>query len=165
MIGGVPVFIDPLVAVGDDYAIGTGDPDFQTVRLPIGIGDDLYTITLPDGSIFTVGGGELFDFTAHGYVAGLDHFSVGGIEPSAGLDPANTDAFVTGLTFVGDGFFTGTMTPRAVRLAVDEPATIGLLALGLVGFGFAGRRRRNRTTAASNHRDIRFDDARWRSPG
>lgn len=36
---------------------------------------------------------------------GVNAFSVAGIETSAGLDPNNAAAFVTGLTFVGSGPF------------------------------------------------------------
>ena len=34
-----------------------------------------------------------------------------GIETSAGLNPQDATAFITGLTFVSEGSFTGTMTP------------------------------------------------------
>lgn len=44
-------------------------------------------------------------------MGGVDRFRVLGIESSAGLDPNNVTAFVTGLAFVTDGQFTGTMTP------------------------------------------------------
>jgi hypothetical protein len=38
-------------------------------------------------------------------------WTVTGISPSAALNPSNAGAFVTGLTFVSAGSFTGTMTP------------------------------------------------------
>ena len=36
-------FIDPAVAIGYDYAIGAGDPDFASVLLP-SVGDNHYTL-------------------------------------------------------------------------------------------------------------------------
>ena len=44
-------------------------------------------------------------------VGGVSTFSVTGIDPSAALDPSDAGAFVTGLTFVSAGSFSGTMTP------------------------------------------------------
>jgi hypothetical protein len=61
-----------------------------------------------------------------------------GIETSAQLDPHDTTAFVTGLTFTDDGDFTGTMTPITER--VPEPETLGLFALALIVSGFMRRR-------------------------
>lgn len=49
-------FIDPLVAIGYDYAIGAGDPLFASVLLPTGIGDDLYEIILNNVSYLAQGG-------------------------------------------------------------------------------------------------------------
>ena len=49
-------------------------------------------------------------------------------------------AFVTGLTFVADGQFTGTMTPLTVK--VPTPAAILMVGSGLLTFAVAVRRRR-----------------------
>jgi len=62
---------------------------------------------------------------------GLNCFEVRGIEPSAGIDPNNVTGFVTGLTFLADGTFTGTMTP--ISAFVPQPASLLLLAVGLAG--------------------------------
>jgi len=55
----------------------------------------------------SIGAGVQFSFP----VGGVERFCVLGIESSSALDPNNPTAFVTGLTFVSDGPFTGTMTP------------------------------------------------------
>jgi hypothetical protein len=141
VIPNVPIFIDPLLATGYQYATGAGDPNFSTVVLPIGIGDSLYTIMV-NGISFEVAGGQLFDFLAHGFADGVSEFSVTGIETSAQLDPLNVGAFVTELTFVSAGQFTGTQTPLVSESSVPEPASLALFALGVVGLSAAYRRRR-----------------------
>lgn len=127
-----PVFIDPFVAVGYLYEIGSGDPLFQSVSLPIGIGDDQYVLII-DGQAFPLGGGDIFDFTAHGFGSGVSRFEVAGIEPAALVDPGNPQAFVTRLTFMSDGRFTGTQTPVTTFFdgSVPAPASASLLLLGL----------------------------------
>ncbi len=62
-----------------------------------------------------------------------------GIEASAGLDPSNVTAFVTTLSFAGDGRFTGTMT--ALTAAVPEPQTYAMFLAGLLLLAGAARRR------------------------
>ena len=73
---------------------------------------------------------------------GVSAFDVLAIEASAGLDPNNPIGFLTGLTFVTDGSFTGTMTPISIDVAaVPEPETYAMLLAGLGVLGFAARRR------------------------
>jgi hypothetical protein len=118
---GAAVFLDPPVAVGYAYATGAGNPNFATVTLPFGIGDNLYTL-LVGGKAFSLSGNQTFDFRLAGFSKGVSSFQVIGIEPSAALDPTNPTAFVTRITFAGGGHFTGTMKPLQ---PVDELA--GLL--------------------------------------
>ena len=131
-------FIDPFVAVGYDYGIGADNPNFASVLLPTGIGDNLFDLFLWNGSSFAdsginLTGGAQFFFGG----LGVDRFSIRGIEVSAMLDPDNVTAFITGLTFVTSGDFTGTMTPLTVEVTdMPEPSTAFLLlasALGLAG--------------------------------
>ena len=69
--------------------------------------------------------GERFDFTG----GGVDRFRVLGIEPSAGLDPTDVQAFVTEIGFTGNGRFTGRMTPITTNFTpVPEPSSLALLA-------------------------------------
>ena len=132
------VFIDPVVATGYEYRIGQGDPMFTRALLPTGIGDDLYDILLWDGVSWipfmtAVAGGTEIDFGQ-----GVDRFQVVGIEPSAGLDPEDVTAFMTGLRFAADGRFTGTMTP--IILQVGEPGSLALGLLGLASLFGASKR-------------------------
>lgn len=124
-------YIDPAIAIGYDFAIGSGNPSFASVTLPTGIGDGLYDLYGWQGGQpvllrKNLAGGTTYSFAPEGVTA----FRVTGIETSGGLDPANTTAFVTAVSFTADGVFTGTQTPI---LAVPEPRTDLLFALGLAG--------------------------------
>ena len=143
-----PVFLDPEPAVGYQYAIGLGNPVFASVTLPIGIGDNIYTLIASDSRedetdagerrAFTLPAGQTFDFTKNGFGAGVPAFEVLRIAPVANLDPSNPTAFVTEVTFGtgGNGRFTGTMTPMT---AGDE---LSHLAKGARGSEGAGKLRR-----------------------
>ena len=134
-------FIDPLVAVGYDYAIGAGDPKFASVLLP-NVGDGQYTLDYTDGTgaqTVPLGHDSQYFFGEGGVAA----FRVTCIETDAALDPNNVTAFITGLTFVNAGSFTGTMTPLTV-FVVPEPQTYALMLLGLAGLTGIARRRQMR---------------------
>ena len=131
-------FIDPFVAIGYDYAIGQGDPNFASVLLP-NVGDDVYDVIFGDIHN-TVLADQQFFFPQ----GGVSAFSVRGIEVSAALDPGIVLAFITGLTFVSEGSFTGTMTPIVQfvpEATVPVPATILLLGAGFDALAFRYRRR------------------------
>ena len=150
---GQTYYIDPEVAIGYDYAIGAlGDPNFQSLDLPDDIGDGLYDIYGYDAAGMLVllahdwHGANVFDFGN----GGLSRFRVMGIETAAGINPGNTTAFITGLTFAGSGMFTGTQTPITVTVNVPEPATPALVALALFSLGLLrSRKPRQETTAAA----------------
>jgi hypothetical protein len=143
ILTGTTIFVDPPVAVGYDYAIGAGNPNFRTVVLPTGIGDGKYDIYGFDtsGHRFILAkdwlGGDAFDFGT----SGVDQFEVLGIELTANIDPSDTTAFVTGLSFVSSGDFTGSQTPITVDVGVPEPSAALLLAVGMLGLiGVRGAR-------------------------
>jgi len=140
---GVTYYLDPEVAIGYDFQIGAGDPNFRSVVLPDHIGDGLYDIWGHDASgqltelAHDWHGGSVFDFGA----AGVDFFRILGIETSAALDPGNATAFVTGVTFTGSGNFTGTQTPITTSVDVAEPSPLALAGLALFALSLARRRR------------------------
>ena len=68
----------------------------------------------------------VFDFPT----GGVNAFTVTGIDPADGLDPSDTSAFATGLTFESAGAFTGTQTPITAGTAVPEPSTWAMMLLG-----------------------------------
>jgi hypothetical protein len=132
-------FIDPVVAIGYDYAIGAGNPNFASVLLP-DVGDGQFLLEyLSGGNLLdrALAAGAQFFFPQ----GGVSAFRVLGIETSAGLDPNNVTAFITGLTFVAAGEFTGTMTPITAFVSVPEPGTLSLLIFGAMGLAFRQRRR------------------------
>lgn len=139
-------FYDPLVAIGYDYEIGNGNPNFASVILP-DIGDSMFELLLSNGSGFDtfsqILAGEEFFFGSEG----VSSFRILGIETDAGLDPNDPTAFVTGLSFVADGQFTGTMTP--ISTFIDDPSPVPLpaagwmLIAGITGLGAMRRRRKS----------------------
>ena len=62
-----------------------------------------------------------------------------GIETAAGINPGNTTAFITGLTFTANGMFTGTQTPITVTIDVPEPSTLALVGIAMLGLAWRRR--------------------------
>jgi hypothetical protein len=138
-------YIDPAVATGYDYNVGAGNPNFASVALPTNVAGNfkLYTRDVNGNLVFqsALVGGQVYNFGA----SGVSFFEVTGIDPAAGLDPSNTTAFVTALTFTSAGTFNGTQTPITLETAgqVPLPGTLALLALGCLALVGGVRRKRN----------------------
>ena len=90
--------------------------------------------------------GQTFDFTQHGFANGVTEFEITGLNP--GVNFTDITAFVTGLTFMTDGNFTGTMQAVSVVNTVPEPSTWVMMLLGFAGLGFAFRRSRRKAAFA-----------------
>jgi hypothetical protein len=139
---GTPIWIDPVVATGYDYAVSAG-PLLNGVTLLPGVGDGRYDIWLwqdGDWQLFAAGaeGGQHIEFGQS-----VDRFRVTGIETSAEVNPLSPVAFSTGLWFDGIGNATVTQTALTAEVSpVPEPATYGMLGAGLAVLAMARRRRR-----------------------
>jgi hypothetical protein len=141
VVAGQTVFVDPTVAVGYSFAIGAGDPNFASVLLPAVQANPFDVSFMYNGMDFNdmVMPETIFDFPN----GGVGAFTVTGIDPADGLHPADTTAFITGLTFAGDGTFNGTQTPITEEVAATpEPGSISLLATGLLGWPLLRRRQK-----------------------
>lgn len=103
-----------------------GDPDGYQLCL--------WTGASYDGCPIHLDAGQTYDF-----IGGATRFEVIGIDPTLGLEPTDTTAFVTTLTFLTSGEFTGTQTPLLAN--VPEPASLALLGLGVLAL-LAGRESR-----------------------
>ena len=145
------IFIDPDIAVGYDYIVNSG-PNVASVRLPTGIGDNLFDLWLWDGIDWFDSGTDLVGgvdfFFAQG---GVDRFRVLGIEASAGVLADDPLAFVTGLTFVAAGNVNMSMNPITFQQdgTTPEPSALLMLltGLGILVAGRSSRRRRGHCAA------------------
>jgi hypothetical protein len=146
------VYIDPVVATGYLYQTGTG-PNFASVTPVTSIGTGSYQLyTLSGNGTYTfkanISAGQTYTFGG----GGVSSFEIVGIPASADVDPSNATAFITGLTFVSNGTFNGTMTPLTTNTGstitnndTDGPLPAwAIAALGAALFGVAVQRRKTR---------------------
>jgi len=132
-------FIDPFVATGFEYIKGDTDPNFKGVKVVTNAGDGVYEVWIWDettSSWILVDNDlmvdEAFDFVDDGGIAlGVDRFQIRGIETSANVSPFDLTAFITGLTFMEAGNFTGTMQAIVAEVGVPEPGTLALICVAL----------------------------------
>ncbi|MFN7247936.1 MAG: PEP-CTERM sorting domain-containing protein [Microcystis sp.] len=131
-----PIFFDPIVSVGYDYAV-TGGPLFASVLIPNALpqGDSNFILELPGFGNYSLVAGTTFNLLGVNPL-GFSDFRISDIDPAEMLDPTNPTAFVTGLTFTAAGTVTVTQNPiiqNTGGVSVPEPSN--LLGLGLLGFG------------------------------
>lgn len=125
-----PLFIDPVVAIGYDYAV-TGGPLFASVLIPAALpgGDSLFELILPGFGAYSLMAGttlNLLNINASGF----SEFRIVGIDPSEMIDPADPTAFVTGVTFTASGTVSITQKPLTAPATVPGPLPIMGLAFG-----------------------------------
>ena len=95
-------------------------------------------------STFTVSQGSITGGVPKSFSSPVQCFSIRGIDVGANLDPANTTAFVTGVTFDQAGSVSLTQTPITYNLP-DAPGPLPLLGAGM--FYRWSRRLRHRATS------------------
>jgi Nidogen-like/PEP-CTERM motif len=147
------VWIDPLVATGYDYLVTSGPNILSAIFPELGDPDGYEVYAFDAGGALgallgTVGGNTIFNFGA----GGVSGFALRGIDTALGLDPANTTAFVTGLTFDVAGPTTITLQQNPVSTfvsgGVPEPATWAMMMLGFGAAGGMMRYRRRKTSVS-----------------
>jgi hypothetical protein len=145
-----PVVVDPLVASGYEFvsSLAILSTEFEE------LGDDLYTLSFTDSlgvvqtADFTPGVGNIFDFSLFN-PAGVMGFTVTGIDTALMLDPTDTTAFKTKLTFAADGATQVSLSQTPLTTFVDpvgavpEPSSWAMMLMGFGFVGFTMRRRSN----------------------
>jgi Nidogen-like len=129
------IFIDPVVAVGYNYVVSSAQR-ITSVQFTTNLGDpNGYEIRDLAGNLLAVVNvNDIYNFTTP-----VSGFRVTGIEASAGLNPLNTNAFVTGLTFDTGGQVQMSQTPITLDTGggpnnVPLPGSLVLLAVGGLAF-------------------------------
>jgi hypothetical protein len=126
-----PLYIDPMATIGYDYVV-TGGPLFASVVIPSALpgGDSLFELILPGfGSYSLIAGTTLNLLNINS--SGFSEFRIVGIDPSEMIDPDDSTAFVTGVTFTAPGTVNITQKPLSIPASVPGPFPI----MGL-GFGY-----------------------------
>ncbi|MFN9933886.1 MAG: nidogen-like domain-containing protein [Cyanobacteriota bacterium] len=116
-------FIDPPVAIGYDYTV-EGVPNFASVIAPILPADSLFDLYTSSDSCATYSDfvTQLTGNVEYTFATPQSCFSIRDIALAANLDPTNTTAFVTGITFDAAGMVNVTQTP--ITQNVDNGASV-----------------------------------------
>ena len=108
-------WFDPIYAVGYEFEVLSG-PNFASVNVPVGTGDDFYEVYLWNGTDYQLVAtnlqagqeywftgslsGNALTYSPSSSYTGVERFAIGGLEISAQLDPTDPNGFVTGLSFI-----------------------------------------------------------------
>ena len=130
LTGGDTIFLDPDVAVGYEYqatgSAATPNPKFASVLVNPTQTDTEFLISFGSQVDQLLTAGMVFDLTIL-EPNGVDSFIITDIDTGSLLDPTNTLAFITGVTFTTDvtGIYV-TQTP--LTIFIPEPASALLMA-------------------------------------
>lgn len=151
VLAGLPVWFDPPIAVGYQYAVVGADVGAITLP-PLSLVNDPDGYTVAVGTTtFQAAAGEVVNFADAG-LTGVQTFSVTGISESLALDPTDETAFALGIAFA-NGSAAQPVTVSQVPITIDPAARavpLPLWALIAAGLGFMlrgltqGRPMRNR---------------------
>ncbi|MBB4860327.1 hypothetical protein HNO88_003670 [Novosphingobium chloroacetimidivorans] len=144
----IPVVVDPDVATGYDFSSSLG---ILTAEFEF-LGDNEYSLSFLDGlgvlqnTTFAPAVGKIFDFSQYSPL-GVTDFTVTGIDTSLMLDPTDTTAFKTKLTFAAQSATPVNLTQTPLTTFVDpvaavpETSTWVMMIMGIGFVGFTMRRR------------------------
>jgi hypothetical protein len=140
---GLAIILDPPVATGYSYSVDPNGPLFTSVVAPTTVAGLPLTTNLTlsyNGTSTQITPGVYYNFPQP-----VSGFQITGIPESFSVDPASTQAFVTGLTFNESGNANITMIPLTSPevSTAPEPSTITLVGTAFTTLaGYFGWRRR-----------------------
>lgn len=151
---GEVVFIDPPVAVGYNYFVGDPNgPLFASVTAPsLTLDNNFDLFTSSDAcSTYSVSQGTINSGVAFNFTSPVPCFSIRGIDIVEALEPTDTTAFVTGVSFDSAGTVNVTQSPIVVN--VDDPTDIPgpVPALGVIAALRVSRQLRKRLLTTTDH--------------
>ena len=138
-----PIFIDPMIAIGYNYILSNpSGPLFSSVTPPTLANDNQFDLFVSNDSCstFTVPLGSIMGSVQTNFASPVQCFSIRDIAMAANLDPANTAAFVTGVTFNTTGNVSLTQQPITMDTSASVPGPLPLAGAGV----FCGWSRRLR---------------------